>query len=203
MRQKNKKPDAEKTKEKFKKTAAEVFAKNGFAATSVRMIAKKAKLNVSLISRYFGSKEGLFLSIVDQQIHRVTDADLPYLPMSSLEDELRHYMTSFLRDIAINRRFFRLVISHSFVDQKFLQNVKDKILPIGDHRLRERLALLKQSGVIQNEISIEDIELAITIFLRGIAIYEVILDTEEVEKLINEHVERVLRIIQVLLHSNH
>lgn len=186
--------EIEKTKQKLKKAAAEVFAKHGFATTSVRVIAKKAKLNVSLISRYFGSKEGLFLSIIEQEIHQLIGTELPYPPMATLEEELRRYMMSFLNDIADNRRFFRIVVAHSFVDQKFVKNIKQTILPVGDPRLRDRLTLLQQNGAIKMTISIQDMDLSITAFLRGIAIYEIILESETVENL-KDHIERFLRVL--------
>ena len=186
--------EIEKTKQKLKKAAAEVFAKHGFAATSVRMIAKKAKLNVSLISRYFGSKEGLFLSIIEQEIHQLIGSELPYQPMPTLEEELRRYMMSFVKDISDNRRFFRIVIAHSFVDQKFVKNIKQTILLMGDTRLRERLTLLQQNSAIKKTISIKDMELSIAAFLRGIAIYEIILESEPVENL-KDHIERFLHVL--------
>ncbi|MCX6117473.1 MAG: TetR family transcriptional regulator [Proteobacteria bacterium] len=59
-------------KTKLKKTTPEqlidvgqsLFAEKGFAATTVQDIAKRAKVNVSLISYYFKGKEGLFRQCV-------------------------------------------------------------------------------------------------------------------------------------------
>ncbi|WP_221566408.1 forespore capture DNA-binding protein RefZ [Alkalihalobacillus sp. TS-13] len=47
------------TKEKVAESAAALFNNNGYAGTSVRDIAEKAGVNVSLISYYFGGKRGL------------------------------------------------------------------------------------------------------------------------------------------------
>jgi AcrR family transcriptional regulator len=43
------------------RVAAALFARDGFAATSVRAIAKEAGVDPTLVIRHFGSKEGLFL----------------------------------------------------------------------------------------------------------------------------------------------
>lgn len=43
--------------------AQKLFAKNGFAGTSVRDIAKEADVNIAMISYYFGSKEKLLEAI--------------------------------------------------------------------------------------------------------------------------------------------
>lgn len=180
------------TKDRITKAALEIFAKRGFAATTTRMIARRARLNVSLISRYFGSKEGLFWSIIEQEIGKLVKKELSYPPMASLEDELRHYMKSFLSDVGLNRRFLRMAIAHSFVDSKVVKNVKETILTAGDARLRERLARLEKEQALKVG-SIQDLDLSITAFLRGIAVYEILLEEEPVENL-NDHIERFLNL---------
>jgi AcrR family transcriptional regulator len=52
--------DAEATRQALLAAALQRFARDGYAATTVRDIATDADANVSLISRYFTSKEGLF-----------------------------------------------------------------------------------------------------------------------------------------------
>ncbi len=44
--------------------AAKLFAENGLEGTSVRDIAKVAGLNLSLVSYYFGGKDGLYREII-------------------------------------------------------------------------------------------------------------------------------------------
>ncbi|MBM7701196.1 forespore capture DNA-binding protein RefZ [Metabacillus iocasae] len=53
-----------KTKEKVIDAAVSLFNTKGFDGTSVREIAKKAKVNVANISYYFDGKEGLLESLV-------------------------------------------------------------------------------------------------------------------------------------------
>lgn len=52
--------DAAGTRTRLLNAAALLFARDGYANTSVRDIADSAAANVALINRYFGSKEGLF-----------------------------------------------------------------------------------------------------------------------------------------------
>ncbi len=52
--------DAAETRNLLLTAARSRFAANGYTATTVREIADDAGVNVSLISRYFSSKEGLF-----------------------------------------------------------------------------------------------------------------------------------------------
>jgi len=44
--------------------AAKLFAEKGLDGTSVRDIAKEAGLNLSLVSYYFGGKDGLYLELI-------------------------------------------------------------------------------------------------------------------------------------------
>ncbi len=53
--------------------AEKLFAEKGFDGTSIRDIAREAKINVAMVSYYFGSKEQLLESLV---VFRVSDIKL-------------------------------------------------------------------------------------------------------------------------------
>lgn len=68
--------DAAQTRRLLLATASTRFARDGYAATTVRDIADDAGVNVALISRYFASKEGLFeacLSAAASEVRRASD----------------------------------------------------------------------------------------------------------------------------------
>ena len=44
--------------------AEKLFAEDGFDGTSIRQIAKEAKVNIAMISYYFGSKEKLLETLI-------------------------------------------------------------------------------------------------------------------------------------------
>ena len=48
--------------------ANKLFAENGYEGTSIRDIAKEAKINIAMISYYFGSKERLLESLIIQRV---------------------------------------------------------------------------------------------------------------------------------------
>jgi AcrR family transcriptional regulator len=71
------------SREKILNAAEELFAANGFDNTSVRQLALKAKVNVAMISYYFGSKEKLFGTLIEdrtsflrQKIHALNMEDI-------------------------------------------------------------------------------------------------------------------------------
>jgi AcrR family transcriptional regulator len=54
-------------REKILDAAEELFAGHGFDNTSVRQLALKAKVNVAMISYYFGSKEKLLEALIEDR----------------------------------------------------------------------------------------------------------------------------------------
>lgn len=54
------------------KAARTLFAKKGYEAVSVREIAKESGQNISMISYYFGSKEGLYKQILSDHMVNVS-----------------------------------------------------------------------------------------------------------------------------------
>ena len=53
------------TKEKIIEIAGDIFGKNGFRATTIRMIANEAGVNVAAVNYHFGDKEGLYAEVLD------------------------------------------------------------------------------------------------------------------------------------------
>ncbi len=47
--------------------AIDLFAEKGFEGTSIRDLAARADVNVAMVNYYFGSKEKLFESIVEER----------------------------------------------------------------------------------------------------------------------------------------
>lgn len=66
--------DAARTRDLLLRTARRRFALHGYAATTVRDIAKDAGVNIALISRYFDSKEGLFEACVESAVDELRQA---------------------------------------------------------------------------------------------------------------------------------
>jgi AcrR family transcriptional regulator len=64
--------DAGRTRQLLLGAARVRFARDGYAATTVRDIAADAEVNVALINRYFTSKEGLFEACL---VHTVEELD--------------------------------------------------------------------------------------------------------------------------------
>ena len=188
------KRNVDKTKERIRKVAFEIFAKKGFASTSTRMIAKKAKLNIALISRYFGGKEQLFKHIVQMEFEKISRNDLNYPAKDSLRDEIENYLDSIFKNISSNKNFFHIVLSQSLVDRRFFVFFKEALLSYEDVRLLPRLKHLKEIGAIPKHLNPLDINQTILAFVAGHAIYSFVLLGKKRDDL-NENIESFLKIL--------
>ena len=63
------------TRESILRAATKVFAKHGFAGGKVDQISKAAKSHDRMIYYYFGSKEGLFIAVLEEMYRRFNDAE--------------------------------------------------------------------------------------------------------------------------------
>lgn len=57
------------SRDKLIKTAISLFSENGYEGTSISKIMEKSKVNVSMISYYFGGKEGLLAAALKTMAH--------------------------------------------------------------------------------------------------------------------------------------
>jgi AcrR family transcriptional regulator len=67
------------TKNRILDTAEKLFAKQGFAATSLRAIIKEADVNTASVHYHFGSKEGLIEAVLRRQAAPINDERLTSL----------------------------------------------------------------------------------------------------------------------------
>ena len=66
---------AQATRENILRAATKVFAKHGFAGGRVEQISKAAQSHDRMIYYYFGSKEGLFIAVLEEMYRRFNEAE--------------------------------------------------------------------------------------------------------------------------------
>lgn len=85
-------PDPSDTREKLLQAASEVFAAQGFQATTVREICALVDANVAAVNYHFGDKAGLYIEVLRRSI--IGDEERP--PTGSPEDLLRLFIQRML-----------------------------------------------------------------------------------------------------------
>ena len=105
--------------------AEKLFAANGYNGTSVRDIASKAKVNVSMISYYFGSKENLMEELFRWRMeeglnfakHIVENDDLNEI------EKLDAFVDNFVNRVQKFKDFYLLIHTQQVISQnKNIQN---------------------------------------------------------------------------------
>ncbi|WDF46634.1 TetR family transcriptional regulator [Chryseobacterium sp. KACC 21268] len=114
------------TKEEHIMMAAEkLFAANGYNGTSVRDIAAKAKVNVSMISYYFGSKENLMEELFKWRMEEGLNFAKNIVENTDLTEieKIDAFVDNFVNRVQKFRDFYLLIHTQQVISQnKNIQN---------------------------------------------------------------------------------
>ncbi|HLR53338.1 MAG TPA: forespore capture DNA-binding protein RefZ [Pseudogracilibacillus sp.] len=128
-------------KEKVMEAAAALFYHNGFHGTSVRDIADRANVNVSLISYYFKSKQGLlesavttyydeYLAIIEGYMNTYQKGDalpvIKHLLHDVLTYQMEHYQLTAVvyRELSLDSTFAReMLVTYVAKENFFLRTL--------------------------------------------------------------------------------
>lgn len=164
------------TKQKVIDAASSLFFQKGFHGTSVRDIAEKASVNVSLISYYFKSKQGLLEHAVTnyyetylitiEKVLTESDAETPLVKLKLLVDAIiqykqnNHQFSCFIhRELSLDSIFVReMTVTYLAKENYFISNTFFASLPKSYRGNTEHQFLLMQLKgmlltpyVLQNE----------------------------------------------------
>ncbi len=94
---------AQATRDNILRAATRVFARYGYDGGSVEKISRSAKSYDRMIYYYFGSKEGLFIEVLEDMYRRMNDAELALdldidQPVESLQDVIRFVVTYYSKN---------------------------------------------------------------------------------------------------------
>jgi AcrR family transcriptional regulator len=94
------------TRAKLLDAAGQLFATQGFEATSIREICDKAEANVASVNYYFGDKQRLYIEAVSEaQCARVEQVPMPeWAPGTPASQRLRDFVRTFLRRLLWEER---------------------------------------------------------------------------------------------------
>ena len=85
-------------KDRILAAAALVFARKGFGAAGIREIAQEAEVNISMISYYFGGKEGVLKEIINSTFARyLTMVEECVDPERNFEENIRCFSHGLVR----------------------------------------------------------------------------------------------------------
>jgi AcrR family transcriptional regulator len=155
---------AQATRDAILRAATKVFARHGFAGGRVEQISKAAKSYDRMIYYYFGSKEGLFIAVLEDTYRRFNEAEQalvlsPTQPLQALDDVIRFVWTYYQK----NPEFITLLNSENLLRGKHIaksERAKDYSSPaiaITDRVLRSGV----EQGMFRADLSARDLYLMI------------------------------------------
>ena len=103
-------------KQQILEAAIGLFARKGFSATGVREIAREAKVNIAMISYYFGSKRGVLEAALDIFFQRYLEVAEQSL---AGDDPPEQKMRRFIRSIVIFSRNNNDLVRIAFTELPF------------------------------------------------------------------------------------
>ena len=156
------------SEEKLLKAGLEVFSRYGFDGATTKLISTTAGLNETLITRYFGGKEGLLLAIVEGFADRIRDTGLPYPEQPGFAQELEAYLEFRIKLFFEYQPFFRIILSRGVLDKAFARKIQNHC-PVDQSPLfLARLRRLQDAGHIQKNVDIDEINCIVNSHLIGI-----------------------------------
>jgi AcrR family transcriptional regulator len=106
-------------REKLIETAKELFASHGFEGVSMRLLARKAKANIAMVSYYFGSKENLLKEIYIRKAED-TFTHLSFIEKSDLDpwSKMERVIEFYVERISSDPAFHRMMNREVSLDQR-------------------------------------------------------------------------------------
>ena len=111
--------------------ALALFRENGFRDTNVRQIAERADISLGMVNHYFGSKEGLYMAVLEAVYARLSQCEAAS-GLEALEEEaaIAALVEAYFRFLSENDSYVRMVMWENlhrgrFMDAKNLHQVRD------------------------------------------------------------------------------
>lgn len=161
---------------KLLEAAAETFSSSGYNGTSLRAIARRARVSFQLIQHHFGSKSDLWLAVVDYLYAGLALPDelLEFDPQSDLHAQFREHLHRMmmatlrrdsLRKIRIMEQFADSERHHDYLKPRSMEFFTSRALPYFEQAARlgvltgvsvEEAAVL-WTGIVTQNITDPDI----------------------------------------------
>lgn len=109
--------------------ARERFAADGYERTTVRAVARQARIDPSMVIRYFGSKEALFARVVDVELSLPAASDTT--PELLGETLVRHFLDLWERDPVLVT-LLRVGVTHRDGAERLRDVFRTQLVPVAE-----------------------------------------------------------------------
>jgi AcrR family transcriptional regulator len=157
--------DPERTKADIIEVAIREFSEKGLAGARIDLIAEAMRTSKRMIYYYFGSKEGLYIAVLEEAYRRMRDIELGlHLEDLPPEDALRKLVGFTVDYQRAHPEFIRLVMNENMHRGEFIAQSKtiEKLNVPAIAGLRKVLDRGQKAGVFRNGIDPVDLHMSIS-----------------------------------------
>jgi len=151
--------------------AAELFAERGYRQTSLADIGKNAGYSHGLVTRRFGSKQGLIVALLDHMINDWTQRALaPSLERKSGIEGIRAFYDAFCANATANSSILRALESLMFEGLWGEPELKDRLAVVqqqGQEQFRDLVESGIKAGAVRPDVDADAVALMAATSLRG------------------------------------
>lgn len=157
--------DPEKTKQDIIEVATREFAENGLSGARVDKIAAQTKTSKRMIYYYFGSKEKLYVAVLEEAYRRMrrieSDLDIDHLPPLEAIAELAGFTFDYQTG---HPDFIRLVVIENIHEGVHIKRSKDiqRLNVTAIDALRRIIARGQAGGVFRDNLDPIDLHMTIS-----------------------------------------
>ncbi|MBN2536490.1 MAG: TetR/AcrR family transcriptional regulator [Spirochaetales bacterium] len=189
-------------KERILAITARLFAEKGYDGISTDEIAREAKINKSMIYYYFSSKEGLLISLIQQNINifeeSMNNADIP--KQGTIRSIIESIISFAIEYISQNRNIMLILLQETMLKvPKSKIDIINFITPIWE----KFESSIRQNFSDIQEASLVDKHICISLIFNYVLMLSRIdnLDEAAVQMVKELYINRVSRIIELILSS--
>lgn len=149
------------SREKILEVAIRLFAEKGLAGTSTREIAKESGANISLISYYFGGKEGLYKAVFrEQMLHFQQQAEETIFknlkkPMTKavFHEAMSQFVTLILEKRKQDPSMINLMMRERIAGLPYAREAHEEIIAPMAHRLVGLIEEAQKQNIVRSDIN--------------------------------------------------
>ncbi|MCN9239428.1 TetR family transcriptional regulator [Streptomyces sp. RY43-2] len=130
--------------------ARERFASDGYERATIRAIAKDARIDPSMVMRYYGSKEGLFDAALDVDLHIPDPRELRQHTVG--ETLVGHFLTLWEENNDALTAMLRVSVTNPAGAERLQRIFRDQLLPVARHICPDPEQAPARAGLVASQI---------------------------------------------------
>lgn len=148
-------PKGEQSRRRIMRVSTRLFARQGFAGTSVHQIVSAAGVNKRMVYHYFGSKEKLYQAVLSAEYRKLEELETRTLhPDDSIEETVASIVTAYFDFLQANSEFVQLLLWENLnrgrnLDRMEIPLTKSPMLGL----LTKAINKGKENGTVRPEVT--------------------------------------------------